>query len=92
MIKGDIKFLYGHPIRIATIELQRRKHHKKRINKKWLKRYGCEECDLMLHGEIIAMNGTLWMTKRTYQRFKKQITSSSALASALEKREEIKID
>jgi hypothetical protein len=91
MIKGDIKFLYGHPIYIATIELQRRKHRKKRINKKWLKRYGYEECDLMPHGQIMAMdNGTLWMTKRTYQRLKKQITSSSALASALEKREEIR--
>jgi len=25
MMKGDIKLLYGHPIHIATIELQRRK-------------------------------------------------------------------
>jgi hypothetical protein len=93
MIKGDINFLYGHPIYIATIELQRRKHRKKRINKKWLKRYGYEECDLMPHGQIYAMgDGIFWMTKRTYQRFKKQITSSSELASALEKRKEIKID
>lgn len=92
-MKGDIKFLYGHPIYIATIELQRRKHHKKRINKKWLKRYGCEECDLMPHGKIYVMGENIfWMTKRTYQRFKKQIMSSSELASALEKREEIKID
>lgn len=86
IIMGYIEFLYSHPIHIATIDIQRRKHHKKRINKKWLKRYGCEECDLMPHGQIMMMgNGTLWMTKRTYQKLKKQITSSSALVNALEK-------
>lgn len=29
--------LTGYPIYIATKEIQRRKHHKKRINKKWKK-------------------------------------------------------
>ena len=58
---------YGHPIYIATKEWQKRKHHKKRINKKWLKRYGCYEMNMMPHGEIAMMdNGVLWMTKQTY--------------------------
>lgn len=62
----------GHPIYIATKEFQRRKHHKKRINKKWLKRYGVYEFNMMPHGKIILMdNEAIWMTKRTYQELLK---------------------
>lgn len=61
--------LIGYPIYIATKEIQRRKHHKKRINKKWLKRYGMIELNSMPHGEVVMMdNGAIWMTKKTYQR------------------------
>ena len=63
--------LTGYPIYIATQEFQRRKHHKKRINKKWRKKYGTIELNSMPHGEIVMMdNGVLWMTKKTYQRIK----------------------
>ena len=63
--------LTGYPIYIATKEIQRRKHHKKRINKKWRKRYGVIELNSMSHGEVVMTdNGTLWMTKRTYQELK----------------------
>ena len=66
--------LTGHPIYIATQEFQRRKHHKKRINKKWLKRYGCYELNLMPHNEVVMMdNGVIWMTKRTFENFKESI-------------------
>ena len=61
--------LTGYPIYIATKEYQRRKHHKKRINKKWRKRYGTIELNSMPHGEVIMMdNGVIWMTKRTYEQ------------------------
>lgn len=65
--------LKGYPIYIATKEIQRRKHHKKRINKKWLKRYGNIELNLMPHDEIIVDgNGfpAIRMTKKTYQELK----------------------
>lgn len=63
--------LTGYPIYIATKEIQRRKHPKKRINKKWRKRYGVIELNSMPHGEVIMMNnGVIWMTKRTYQELK----------------------
>lgn len=65
--------LAGHPIYIATKEFQRKKHHKKRINKKWRKRYGCCELNMMPHGEIVLIDGAIWMTKRTYEVFKKQV-------------------
>lgn len=63
--------LTGYPIYIATKEVQCRKHPKKRINKKWRKRYGVIELNSMPHGEVIMMNnGVIWMTKRTYQELK----------------------
>lgn len=63
--------LTGYPICIATQEFQCKKHHKKRINKKWLKRYGIVELNSMPHGKVIMMdNGVLWMTKKTYQELK----------------------
>ena len=63
--------LTGYPIYITTKEIQRRKHHKKRINKKWRKRYGMVELNSMPHGEVVMTdNGTLWMTKKTYQELK----------------------
>lgn len=67
--------LTGYPIYIATRETQRRKHHKKRINKKWRKRYGVIEYDLMPHGEIVfnEIDRTLYMTKKTYNALKESI-------------------
>lgn len=67
----DNLLLYGHPIYVATKEWQRRKHRKKRINKKWLKRYGTLEINMMPHNQVIMMdNGIIWMTKRTWERLK----------------------
>lgn len=60
--------LIGYPIYIATKEIQRRKHHKKRINKKWRKRYGVIEYNSMPHGEVIfnEIDRAFYMTKKTY--------------------------
>ena len=66
--------LTGYPIYIATKEYQRRKHRKKRINKKWLKRYGCYEFNLMPHNEVVMMDsGVIWMTKKTYGQIKEKM-------------------
>lgn len=63
--------LMGYSIHIATQEFQRRKHHKKRINKKWRKRYGCAEINMMPHNKIIMTdNGDIWMTKKTWEEMK----------------------
>ena len=68
--------LTGYPIYIATQEFQRKKHHKKRINKKWRKRYGTIELNSMPHGEVVMMdNGVIWMTKKTFEEVKKMIES-----------------
>ena len=66
-----MEWYLGHPIYIATKEWQKRKHRKKRINKKWFKRYGTYELNMMPHNEVVMMNdGTICMTKRTYQKLK----------------------
>lgn len=65
--------LYGYPIYIATKRIQRRKHHKKRINKKWAKRYGYMEFNSMPHGEVVLIEGVLWMTQRTFDKLKETI-------------------
>jgi hypothetical protein len=66
--------LTGYPIYIATKEIQRRKHHKKRINKKWRKRYGMIELNSMPHGEIFFNEDDrmFYMTKKTLQELQKR--------------------
>lgn len=67
-------YYQGHPIYIATKEGQRRKHRKKRINKKWRKKYGCYEYNFMPHGQIMMTDdGVVWMTKRTFQQLVNEI-------------------
>lgn len=69
--------LTGYPIYLATKEIQRRKHRKKRINKKWQKRYGTYEINMMPHNEVMMMDDgvtkQVWMTKRTYEALKTSI-------------------
>ena len=64
---------FGHPIYIATKEWQKRKHRKKRINKKWLKRYGTYELNMMSHGKIVLIDGAIWMTKKTFEQIKDKL-------------------
>ena len=47
---------------------QVRKHKKKRINKKWLKRYGTYR-SLLKTDEIVVIDNALLMTKGTYNKF-----------------------
>lgn len=69
---NSIEFYEGRPIYIATKEYQRRKHHKKRINKKWRKRYGVIEYNTMPHGQVVynELDGVMYMTKKTFDAFK----------------------
>lgn len=43
------------------------KHKKKRINKKWLKRYGTY-CEMLDPGEVVLVDGRLLMSRRTYNK------------------------
>ena len=62
----------GYPIHIATKKYQRRKHRKKRINKKWQKRYGFVEYDIMPDGKTLLIDGVLWMNEKTLMALKER--------------------
>lgn len=51
---------------------QIRKHHKRRINKKWLKRYGAYGKQKLKKGEIYIVYDTVYMSKQTYLKLKEQ--------------------
>lgn len=43
-------------------------HKKKRINKKWAKRYGYTIYNSIEDEKVIIMNGTMYMNPRTYYK------------------------
>lgn len=55
-----------------TKKVRRRTHKKKRIDKKWLKRYGYKE--VQDHSKILTVGNTLYMSKRNYDRLKTVIS------------------
>lgn len=71
-MSNELHWYSGTPVCIATREYQHRKHHKKRINKKWRKRYGVEEINLMPHGQVVfnEVDRVFYMTKKTWRELK----------------------
>ena len=53
-----------------TKDVQRRIHKKKRINKKWLKRYGMKI--VPDNTKILLVNNTLMMTGKCYEKLRKR--------------------
>jgi len=49
---------------------QRRKHHKRRINKKWLKRYGVWSGQPLKKGQAMVSGGVLMVTRDDYLKIK----------------------
>lgn len=70
---NTIGFYEGIPVYIATWKYQRRKHRKKRINKKWRKRYGVIEYNTMPHGQVIynEFDRVMYMTEKTFEEIKR---------------------
>lgn len=68
-------FMYcGMPvIIIPDTVIQRRKHKKKRINKKWKKKYGVSVYKKMKDGEVISFDGKLYMNDCTYTKLKTEL-------------------
>lgn len=63
----------GTPIVITnaiTKKVRSRTHQKKRIDKKWLKRYGYK--DVTDHSKTLLVNGTLYMSQKIYDRLKEE--------------------
>lgn len=49
---------------------QNRTHKKKRINKKWAKRYGYTTSNSIEDEKVIMMNGNMYVNPRTYYKLK----------------------
>ena len=64
---NNIAYLNGTPIYIATQCIQRRRHRKWRTNKKWAKRYGYIELNMMPVHSPMYIDGVIWMTKRDFE-------------------------
>ena len=65
-------YLFGTPIIIVpTRKIQNRTHKKKRINKKWAKRYGFTISEILKNGETYMMDSKLYMNQHTYAALKK---------------------
>ena len=53
-----------------TKDVQARRHKKKRISKKWLKRYGHKA--VPDNNKVIMTNDTVYMTKKCYEKLKRK--------------------
>ena len=51
---------------IPDSKKQNRTHRKKRINKKWAKRYGYTQYNSIEDDKAINLNGSIYMNPRTY--------------------------
>lgn len=60
----------GIPIIVTDKRKQKRTHRKKRINKKWAKRYGYTTYNSIEDEKVITMNGSMYVNPRTYYKLK----------------------
>ena len=61
----------GIPIVVTDHYKQRRTHKKKRINKKWAKRYGIVRCGMPLEdGRVLVFDGKLYMNQATFYKIR----------------------
>lgn len=63
--------MLGMPIIILPSKRQKRTHKKKRINKKWIKRYGYHWG--LEKGQTYVVDNTLYMNKATYLMLKREL-------------------
>lgn len=68
--------LNGIPVMVLTpVKHQRRRHKRKRINKKWCKKYGytVREPLALEKGQVIMVDGKLVMNEQTYSMLKRKL-------------------
>ena len=64
----------GYNIVVTTKKFQIRTHKKKRINKKWAKRYGFMYFDIQEKGQAVIVGSTIYMTQRDFDELKEEMT------------------
>lgn len=71
---NPIDYISGIPVIITDAikkDVRKRTHRKKRIDKKWEKRYGYKS--VTDDGKCIMFNDMIYMSKKCYEIIKKQI-------------------
>ena len=74
----DMNMLSGMPVIITnaiTKNVRCRKHKKRRIDKKWLKRYGYKE--VQDDTKMYIFNGSLLMSQKCYDKFSSLINKNA---------------
>ena len=69
-----LSYLYGMQILVSnsiTKEVRSRTHKKRRIDKKWLKKYGYKH--IPDNNTILHIGDSLYMTQKCYDKIKDQI-------------------
>ena len=64
----------GYPIKIIQEHEQgeqKRKHKKKRINKKWKKKYGVYAVQYLDKNQVLFVNGEIVMSRKIFNEIKK---------------------
>ena len=71
MMNNILNYYTGVPIIvIPDSKKQNRTHRKKRINKKWAKRYGYTQYNSMEDDQVVSLSGNMYMNPRTYYKIK----------------------
>lgn len=68
-----LNMVNGYDIVITTKKIQIRTHKKKRINKKWAKRYGFMYFDIQDRGQAVIVGSTIYMTQRDFDDLKEEM-------------------
>lgn len=59
--------IYGNTYYIDYLKIQKKRHRKKRIDKKWRNRYGYHVVDYLPEGKLIkGPDGTMRMSRKTF--------------------------
>jgi len=72
VINAMFDYTTGYLIVVTTISKQNRKHHKFRINKKWIKKYGFTYREVQTQDVILdESNHMVYVTKKGYEKLLK---------------------
>ena len=64
----------GTPVVIVpSSKSQNRTHNKKRINKKWAKRYGFTTYEMVDDGKVLMFGDVMYMNQKTYEDLRKRL-------------------
>lgn len=74
--KNYVCMMNGYEIIITTKKCQIRTHKKKRINKKWAKKYGYIYFDIQDPGQAVVIGHKIYMTLRDFEALSAEINKS----------------